>query len=97
MTGRDRVKAALTFSSPDRVPRDLWALPYITLFRKDEKDTLLAEHPLDIAVAKRHKPDQPDPYFENTARVGTYTDDWGSVWHVGEASVSGEVTRPALS
>ena len=26
MTGRERVKSALTFSTPDRVPRDLWAL-----------------------------------------------------------------------
>ena len=35
ITGRDRVRAALTFSTPDRPPRDLWALPYVQLFLKD--------------------------------------------------------------
>jgi len=30
MNGRDRVKAAPEFKHPDRPPRDVWALPYIT-------------------------------------------------------------------
>lgn len=38
MTGRERVKATLTFKKPDRPPRDLWTLPYVLLFRQDELD-----------------------------------------------------------
>lgn len=30
ITGRERVTAALAFTTPDRVPRDLWALPYMS-------------------------------------------------------------------
>ena len=41
MTGRERVIAALRFEKPDRAPRDLWALPYISLFRSDELDAML--------------------------------------------------------
>ncbi|MBZ0299889.1 MAG: hypothetical protein K8J31_09120, partial [Anaerolineae bacterium] len=50
MTGRDRVMAALKFERPDRAPRDLWALPYISLFRSDELGELLREYPTDISV-----------------------------------------------
>lgn len=96
MTGRERVKAALTFASPDRPPRDLWALPYITHFRRDELDRLLERYPLDIGVAHLD-PNRLDEIGQNTAEVGTYTDAWGSVWHVGEPGVSGEVKRPALA
>ncbi|NTU63696.1 MAG: hypothetical protein HGB05_09925 [Chloroflexi bacterium] len=48
LTGRERVNAALTLSHPDRPPRDLWALPYISLFRKTELVALTAEFPPDI-------------------------------------------------
>ena len=48
MNGRERVKATLTFNHPDRAPRDLWALPYIGLFRKKALEALQAEFPSDI-------------------------------------------------
>ena len=36
MIGRERVIASLNFKNPDRIPRDLWALPYICLFKKTD-------------------------------------------------------------
>ena len=34
MNSRERVKAALSHTKSDRIPRDLWAYPYINLFVK---------------------------------------------------------------
>ncbi len=96
MTGRERVLAALQFQHPDRAPRDLWALPYISLFRQDELDAFYAEYPVDIGRSQL-SPGQTDETVEATRQIGTYTDAWGSVWHVGEPGVVGEVKEPAIA
>jgi uroporphyrinogen decarboxylase len=96
MNGRERVRAALTFSSPDRPPRDLWALPYISLFRQEELDAVLQEWSMDIQRPER-SPGSGDRVVRAVAQVGTYTDEWGSEWQVGEPGVVGEVKRPALA
>jgi uroporphyrinogen decarboxylase len=95
-TPRDRVKAALTFNHPDRAPRDLWALPYISLFRQDEMDALLAEFPMDLSGIQV-SPGSSGEDVMRYAQPGHYTDEWGSVWHVAEAGVVGEVKGPVLS
>lgn len=95
MTSRERVTAALTFSNPDRAPRDLWALPYVVLFRREEFDAVLDAYPTDISIAPQSQ-DRVDDDAQLTAQVGTYTDEWGSVWQVGEPGVIGEVKQPAL-
>lgn len=96
VTGRERVKAALTFAGPDRVPRDLWALPYISLFREDELDELCQDFPMDIQPSQL-SPGWSDSVVKATAQPGRYTDDWGSVWYVGEPGIIGEVKEPALA
>jgi len=96
MTGRERVRKALSFSRPDRAPRDLWALPFVTLFRKAEFDQLVQHYPMDIG-ASQLSPGWSERVVQASARVGTYTDDWGSVWQVGEPGVIGEVKRAAIN
>jgi len=96
MTSRDRVRAALTFATPDRAPRDIWALPGVQVRQKEPFEALCRKYPMDIggapsgcSSAKKNAPDSPDG-------IGTYTDDWGSVWHVAEFGVVGEVKGPVL-
>jgi hypothetical protein len=96
MTGRERVTAALKHTTPDRAPRDLWALPYVSLFRKDELDALLREFPKDFGQPES-SPGSSDDARERLATPGIYTDEWGSVWEVGEPGIIGEVKNPALS
>jgi hypothetical protein len=96
MTGKERVMATLTFNHPDRPPRDLWALPYVQLYRQGELDSIRENYPMDIAPINRNQ-DQLATYLRNAAKIGSYTDDWGSVWHVAEPGVSGEVRKPALA
>lgn len=96
MTGRERVKAALTFSNPDRPPRDLWALPYISLFRQAELDQFLAEFSLDMGGIQL-SPGSSGGDYERYGQAGAYTDEWGSVWNLAEAGVVGEVKIPAVA
>jgi uroporphyrinogen decarboxylase len=96
MTGRERVKAALSFAFPDRAPRDLWSLAYISVFRKNELDELLGEFPMDIQPYELG-PGWSDKVVCASAQTGRYTDDWGSVWYVGEPGIIGEVKEPVLA
>ncbi len=92
MTGRERVKAALTFSHPDRAPRDLWALPYVSRVRRCDLDALLNAFPVDIGHVSGGAGTDDRP----AVLAGTYTDAWGSVWYVTEPGMIGQVRRPAL-
>lgn len=95
MTGRERVKASLNFQKPDRISRDLWALPYICLFKKTELDSLITQLPMDIGLSEiclNFTNDQ----LKLVESVGGYKDDWGSIWYVGEPGVWGEVKKPVL-
>lgn len=96
MTGRDRVKATLAHQSVDRPPRDLWALPYVSLFRKKELDDVLRAFPPDIGQPEL-SPGSAGTDLERLSKPRTYTDEWGSVWHVGEPGIIGEVKHPALA
>jgi hypothetical protein len=95
MTGRERVKAALNFGKPDRIPRDLWALPYISLFRQDELDEVLEKYPGDISRPEM-SPGSNAEELKRFRKPGLYEDEWGSVWRVGEPGVLGEVRKPVV-
>lgn len=49
MNNRERAIKALRFEHPDRAPRDLWTLPGVEMFCKDELEALLKKYPIDIA------------------------------------------------
>jgi len=96
MTGRERVRRAVGFEHPDRVPRDLWALPGVEMFRKAELDEVRARFPPDITRAE-------SPYARADRErgtpcvVGSYSNLWGATWQVGEPGVIGEVKHPPLA
>ena len=54
MSGRERVRRALTFQQPDRAPRDLWMLGTIPINHKAELDALVEKYPMDFARAPLH-------------------------------------------
>ncbi len=95
MNSRERVIACLEFKSPDRAPRDLWALPYITLFKKEEYATLIDKYPLDIG-ASQSSPGSSDTALERYRKRGSYKDEWGCTWQIGEPGVIGEIKEPII-
>ena len=96
MTSRERVYRALEFRRPDRPPRDLWTWPWHGTHEKDRLDELTRRFPMDftgagvsLAAGTRRRGTE--------ARRGSYVDDWGCVWHVGEDGAAGEVKGPPLA
>ena len=80
----------------DRAPRDLWALPGADWDQGDEIREVLARFPTDFAGPHVHY-GAPRLSRGQSAEVGHYTDEWGSVWYVGERGVVGEVKEPRLA
>lgn len=96
MTSRERVIKTLRQEEVDRVPRNLWTLPGVGMFRKKELDEVLKKYPMDFGgpvfrygKGKRCK--------GNPCEVGENTDAWGCIWQVGEPGVIGEVKEYILS
>lgn len=96
VNSRERFRRALCFQRPDRAPRDLWTLPGIEMFRRDELEDVLSRYPSDLA-----KPDVTYGVAERARGtpnvVGTYLDAWGCPFTVAEDGVIGEVKEPPLA
>lgn len=95
MTSRERVLRSLEFRTPDRPPRDLWALPWVSQYQPEALAALHQRFPMDIAGLAVLGPS--DRAKGVPCRIGTYTDDWGCVWHCAEDGVVGEVKGPAVA
>jgi uroporphyrinogen decarboxylase len=95
MNSRERVVKTLRHQEVDRLPRHLWMLPGVFMFRPDEVRDLMAKYPSDFGGPKvrfgKSRYAKGDP-----CQVGEYTDEWGCVWHVGEPGVIGEVKEYIL-
>lgn len=96
MNSRERVQRTLTFSQPDRAPRELWALPGITMFRREERDALLARYPSDF-VGPDVTYGRGDRILGTEAETGLYVDEWGCPFTVFYPGVIGEVKDPPLA
>lgn len=96
LTGRERVTRCLQHQSVDRVPRDLWTLPWVNLFQQDEYEKLIETYPMDISRPEL-SPGWNKATVESSRQAGTYKDEWGSTWYRGEPGVIGEVREPALA
>jgi hypothetical protein len=95
MNSRERVERTLNHQSVDRAPRDLWALPGVTVKRREEAERLWGKYPMDLQGPA-------SPYGRSRHAKGTmyqdliYTDEFGATWEAGEYGVTGEVKHPLL-
>ena len=96
MTSRERVNAILEHKPVDRLPRQLWALPAVHMFRKQERERLNELFEWDIT-----EPDASMGVSRYCAgrphMIGRYTDIYGNVWEVGQNGVEGEVKIPRIA
>lgn len=91
---REVVKRCLTFQSPERVPINIWALPWIFNHYPLEAGKIMEDYPSDIVNAPACAPSRPDagdPY-----KIGRYVDDWGCVFENINAGIHGEIKDPIL-
>lgn len=97
MNGRERVERTLKHQSVDRAPRDLWALPGVTVKRQEDWTRLREKYTFDDLQSAG------SPYGRSRYAKGTpyedrqYTDDFGCVWESGEYGVVGEVKQSPLA
>ncbi|MCC6442866.1 MAG: methyltransferase [Armatimonadetes bacterium] len=95
-TSREIMTRCLKFEHPERMPRDLWALPWADWTFPETMARLRGRFPSDIGgPAYVYQPSprvQGDPY-----RIGTYVDEWGAIFTNIQAGMIGEVRTPALA
>ena len=92
-TSRERVSRALTFQKPDRVQRELWALPGVRMLRQAELGIVLEDYPSDF-IDPEHRYGVGEKESGIRAAVGTYFDEWGCPFEIGEPGVNGELKEP---
>lgn len=95
MTSRERVTRALTFAYPDRIPREMWALPWATSHYPIETNAITQSFPGDFGAPDN--PYNPSPRAQGDSyAVGESTDEWGCHFTNIQAGVIGEVRKPLV-
>lgn len=95
MDSRTLVRQTLTFSSPPRVPRDLWVLPWAEEHYPRELAQIRARFPVDLVTAPGFRRQAYQTTGDQYA-VGTYVDEWGCVFENRQRGVIGEVKDPLV-
>jgi len=89
---RELVRKALTFETPDRLPRDHWWQVWTEDVYPAELAELLERFPADFTT-----PDHKAPVGDRSAfRIGQYVDAWGCVFENVCEGVHGEVKEPVI-
>ncbi len=95
MTSRERIINILRQKEVDRIPRNIWMLPGIDMFRSDEREKLLAAFPDDF-TSPSYRYGKGKRCKGIFGQLGEYTDAWGCTWSTGEPGVIGEVKEPII-
>lgn len=96
MNSRDLVRKTLTLDSPERIPRQVWILPWAEEKYPDAIKTLHKDFPDDIV-------DAPAVYSEPLGTVGDryspgiYVDEWGCTFDNLQSGTIGIVQKPLVA
>ncbi len=93
---RTLVKQTITFSSPSRVPRDLWTLPWAEMHHPAELAAIRQRFPNDMTGAPGFWRELPQTSGDQYA-IGTYTDEWGCTFTNIQPGVIGEIKTPLVA
>ena len=96
MTSRELMRRTLQHEPVERLPRNLWTVPYINIHRADEYERLLAMYPMDTTGPTGIHYGKSSYTKGEAFRKGQYTDEFGSEWVVLEDGVAGEVKNPLI-
>ena len=95
-TSRELVTRCLKFEYPERIPRDLWLLPWAAERYPETVAEINRNFPSDFVTTEYFYPPSPrvqgDPH-----KIGTYTDEWGCVFINYQNGVIGEVKNPMIT
>jgi hypothetical protein len=95
MSSRELVYQSLEFAAPQRIPRDLWLLPWANSHHPAALQRIQKQYPSDFitapAVFERDPHTSGDPY-----QKGTYIDEWGCTFVNLQNGYIGEVRSPMV-
>lgn len=95
-TSREIVTRTLKFESPERLPRDIWRLPWAMKNLAETMAEIDRRWPGDMS-GPRGVYRKSDRTTGNPHAIGEYTDPWGSVFQNIQEGAIGEVKNPVLS
>ena len=94
-TSKKLVYEALEFKNPERVPRDIWLLPWASERHPNEIQQMQKDFPSDFRSCpgyyKKTAPDIGNPY-----EIGESTDAWGCTFVNAQRGIIGEVKVPIV-
>ncbi len=96
VTPRELVRQALTFEKPERLPRQLWLLPWAERRYPEEVARLDRDFPSDIVPIPLFC-SEPVPGQGNAHAVGTFVDAWGCKFFNLQEGIIGEVKEPQVT
>jgi len=94
-TSRNLVKRTLDFDSPERVPRQMWLLPWAELKYPEYSKKIKKEYPDDIIQCPGLYMNPPQ-LTGGKFNKGIYIDEWGCEFHNLEEGVMGIVPKPLI-
>jgi len=86
----------LTFENPERIPRDLWVLPFAEIHFPEAISNISRDFPNDIVKPDYEYPATPIVRGDRHA-VGYCTDAWGCEFKNIQAGIIGEVETPIIT
>ncbi len=92
---RECVKRTLAFDDPERVPRQLWVLPWAAKHHGEDLARIQRRFPDDIVHCPGYLRETP-PFSGDAHEPGLFTDDWGCTFENLQSGVIGEVKNPQL-
>jgi len=95
MNSRTLVTKTIEFDSPDRVPRQLWYLPYAEETCPDGLARIRADFPDDI-VNSPVKYAVPPKTEGDMYKPGLFVDEWGCIFENKQSGIIGEVKEPLV-
>jgi uroporphyrinogen decarboxylase len=96
MTSRELVTRTLEFKCPERVPRQLWSLPWARIHCGEGLEAIERDFPPDIVTASGGERELP-PTRGDLYEPGEYVDAWGAKFHNVQRGVIGEVKEPLIT
>jgi hypothetical protein len=96
MTSRELVIDALEFRSPERIPRQLWVLPWAERTWPAELAAIRKKYPDDIVQSPGFLT-EPLKTSGDEYAPGVYVDEWGCRFESRQAGIIGEVKEPRIA
>ena len=96
MTGRELTYKTLDYKNPERVPRQLWKLPWADIYESEAVKAIERDFPDDIAIISGGETKLP-PTKGDPTEIGDYIDPWGAKFINIQRGVIGEVKEPLIT